>query len=283
MKTILVMTDFSARAGHAAEEALRIAERTGSDILLFNLFFVPAILPAESGVYPYYEEYGLLENEVGQKLEQAAAALKRTQGAVPVRIATANRPLALGEDIFDSIDRSRTWLIVMGSKARNGRISDLVLGSLASDVVERAFCPVLLVPETVNLQGDFKIAFASNLEPSEDQAIAQVGTFAGIFGAGIVVIHVDKNGVPETERLRQMRNIEQVTAKFHYLAASYQEIESPEVAATLAELTRTAGVRVLAVVHRKLSFFTRLFGNSVTRELLNYRQAMLLVLPEAKR
>jgi nucleotide-binding universal stress UspA family protein len=57
MKTILVLTDFSKKAENAAIYALKIAEKTQANIILFNSFekFQAVNLP-ESGSW-VYEDY----------------------------------------------------------------------------------------------------------------------------------------------------------------------------------------------------------------------------------
>ena len=286
MKTILVMTDFSPRAEHAAEVALQIAEKSGSNLLLYNLFFVPAVIPAETGVYPYYEEYSIVEKDVATNLERTAQVLKskvKSSEDKSVEISIAHRPFALGEDIFESFDRNQIWLIVMGDKSRQGAISEFILGSLTTDVIERAFCPVLLVPDEVSWSENFKIAFASNLEDSDHKALVRIGEFAHVFNAEVIVIHVCKEEIPETERLKHIQAFTRIAGSIHYVATSYEEIEGDKVAETLAEFTRLANVQILAMVHNRYSFFKRLFHSSTTRDMLNYHQAMLMVLPNESR
>lgn len=279
MRTILVLTDFSPPADHAARVAVRIAEKTGSDLLLLNLFAVPAILPAESGVYPYYSEYSAIENEVFERLEKTADTLrKELQGSV--EIASAGRPFILENQALDPVDKTRVWLTVMGDRARNRTPREPVSGKFTTDIIGKAFCPVLLVPESLHLSGHFSIAFASNLEAQANQALAEIAAFANIFSSGLLVIHVSKTELEDTDQLSHQRAISQITGTFRYLATDYEEIGTGPVTERLAELTREADVRVLALVHNRYSFFRRLFESRYIREILNYHHAMLLVLPQ---
>jgi len=41
MKTILVLTDFSINADHAAHYALKLAQRIGANLLLCNMYELP--------------------------------------------------------------------------------------------------------------------------------------------------------------------------------------------------------------------------------------------------
>ncbi|HEY1007411.1 MAG TPA: universal stress protein, partial [Sphingobacteriaceae bacterium] len=224
-------------------------------------------------------EYSAIENDVTERLEKTADAL-RNGLAGSVEITTANRPFIRETEVLDPVDKTRTWLIVIGDRARNRTPRALIRGSFTTDIIEKAFCPVLLVPESLHLTGNFTIAFASNLEAQEDQALAELATFANVFGSGILVIHISKTRLQETDQLSYHRALGQITGAFRYLATDYEEIESSGVTERLAELTRDADVRVLALVHNRYSFFKRLFESRYTRETLNYHHAMLLVLPQ---
>ena len=51
MKTILVLTDFSKKAEHAAEFAFAIAEKTNAEIILYHSFPIPqvtSVIPPET-------------------------------------------------------------------------------------------------------------------------------------------------------------------------------------------------------------------------------------------
>ena len=69
MKKILVLTDFSKKAEHATKLALKIAKKANSDVLLYNAFYVPQVLPAIIEAYPYYEDYRLIEKENLSRLQ----------------------------------------------------------------------------------------------------------------------------------------------------------------------------------------------------------------------
>jgi nucleotide-binding universal stress UspA family protein len=83
-----------------------------------------------------------LEGRLGERLE-ACAGLARGAG-VACRTAVLRGPAA--PRILDYLERAEPSLVVMGTHGRTGWRHAL-LGSVAERVVQRAPCPVLVVPD----------------------------------------------------------------------------------------------------------------------------------------
>ncbi len=283
MKKILVMTDFSKRAEHAAEVALNIAEKTHSDVVLFNAFQIPAIIPAEAGVYPYYEEYPVIEKNTSKKLEDTAERLikkmKHTHPDSKVQVQVSQSPLAYGSTVIDTIDKRNIWLIVMGDKSREGIINNFIFGSMTSDVIDNAFCPVLLVPEKVPIKGMDKIAFASDLDKSDYKALKMLGDFARVFDSEIIVIHVSPEKLSVSEKVKHMDHFNKLAARIDYLDMTYEDIRDHEIPNALAKFSRIEAIDLLALVHKKYSFLQNLFHSSTTKSMMKYHKIPLMVLP----
>src|SRR2546428_6666207 len=77
MKTILVLTDFSIRANHAAHYALKLAQKIKADILLCNIFMLPTHEPAAAQAARSEGEYKTLERTSNYDLRELAGRLNR--------------------------------------------------------------------------------------------------------------------------------------------------------------------------------------------------------------
>jgi nucleotide-binding universal stress UspA family protein len=132
--TILVPTDFSARAEHALDYACALAEKLGATVHLVHC--IGASLP-ELSVALTDSMIQSLQRDGEQSLEQLVTKRpgikfgKRTVLPGDARDGILANATALGAD-----------LIVMGTHGRRG-IKRLVLGSVAEHVVRLASCPVL--------------------------------------------------------------------------------------------------------------------------------------------
>ena len=137
---ILVPYDASSYANHAFDDALKIAEKFGSKITVLTVLGTKV------------ENTGIsLERaiEIQERHEDAATKiLKDLEGlakekGVEFSFKVIYEPSPY-KGIVNFLNSNSMDLIVMGSHGRSG-IKKALLGSVASDVVEHANCPVLII------------------------------------------------------------------------------------------------------------------------------------------
>jgi nucleotide-binding universal stress UspA family protein len=281
MDTILVLTDFSKRAEHAAEFALEIAKRTKSEVLLYNAVLIPNVVPAETGMQPYYENYATLEKESLKKLETLAQKLRifhATETFTPV-INYRSETGSIGAKIQTFIKEREIGMIVMGDKSKEGIIDRFIFGSDTFDVIDKSTRPVILIPEEVELLPVQKIAFATDLASPDYKALHFLAEFAAIFDAEIVLIHVSSSGKQEQEVV--IPGVETVKNQINYSNIRWQEIEGDNISKALAEFVQMEHMDMLTMIHRHRPFFERIFHASKTKEVLSYHKIPLMVFPDA--
>ena len=141
-KTILVPTDFSDACGLALTYAKDLARRCGSALHLVHLVTDADVSPGTEALW------GFSETDVQRRwVDEAAAKLAglcsaEDQAAFPVTTAVEIGPPADG--VLRYAGEHGVDLIVMGTRGR-GAVQQLLLGSVAAEVVRRAPCPVLTV------------------------------------------------------------------------------------------------------------------------------------------
>ena len=141
-KTILVATDFSDASGLALTYARDLARRCDSALHLLHVVTDADVSPGTEALW------GFSETEVQRRwVDEAKAKLAGLcpadeQTTLPVHTAVGIGPPADG--IVGYADEHPIDLIVMGTRGR-GAVQQLLLGSVAADVVRRAPCPVLTV------------------------------------------------------------------------------------------------------------------------------------------
>ncbi len=143
-KRIIVPLDGSDFSFRAAKYAINLAKVTGGEIICVHSVIE---LP-----YTEYMGVGTLTvssymNEIKKQTEQWASqvrAMADAKGGVKTTADTIFNITSVAESIISYADEQRADLIVMGTRGRAG-LKRLVLGSVASGVVEHATCPVLVV------------------------------------------------------------------------------------------------------------------------------------------
>ena len=141
-RTILVATDFSDASGLALTYARDLARRCDSALHLLHVVTDADVSPGTEALW------GFSETEVQHRwVDEAKAKLAglcpaEEQAEFPV--STAVEIGSPAEGVLRYADEHRIDLIVMGTRGR-GTVQQLLLGSVAAEVVRRARCPVLTV------------------------------------------------------------------------------------------------------------------------------------------
>lgn len=288
MKTILVLTDFSPGAQHAAELALNIASKVHGEIILYHAYYVPPVVPVDTTVYPFYENYSVIENDTLDQLKIFAERLKEKfinrNNANPPIIHLQHSPGNLADNVYEMNKKEKIWMIIMGDKSKEGALSRFIFGSHSYELIDKAVCPVLLVPQNANLKQIRKIAFATDLQPSEKKAIPFLKELTDMFRSEILFLHVCDETLSAKEKVEHYDNYKKIAHRFDSIDSSYVELYidvlGEDITDTLDKFTMIDEIDILAIQHKKRSFFGDLLHTSISKKMMNYHHVPLLVLPE---
>ncbi|MFI5136827.1 MAG: universal stress protein [Sphingobacteriales bacterium] len=276
MKTILVLTDFSKKAENAAIYALKIAEKSQANIILFNSFekFQSVNVP-ESGSW-VYEDYEMIKNESLaelKKLENYIIAHHKT-GVFEPNISLLNE---LGLDLASSVNQlvrdRKIDLIVMGTKG-DDTISHLFYGSDACGVLDNAGCPVLFIPETSTFDSFKNIVFANDLKKDYKEAIGFLISLAQLDNSHIILTHF---GEYENNALKCLNFIENTLA-YPNVVSRLLHLENR--GAQLRELAASVKADLLVMIHHKGVSFEKFIAGSQSKNMLKHNQLPLLIIPD---
>lgn len=134
MRTILVATDFSPHADHAAEYGVALARRFGARLHLLHAYRVQSdlVLPGDL--------WERVEKEAGRRIARAAQELETKEVPVETHL-SPHHPVRA---ICETARVIRADLVVMGTRGLSG-LRHVILGSVAEGTVRTAPCPVLTV------------------------------------------------------------------------------------------------------------------------------------------
>ena len=274
MKTVLVLTDFSKKAEHAAEMAIKIAVAANAKVQLHSTFHAPQVFPSDAGATPFFEDYTSEEETANDKLKEFEERLKEKFGNETLpRVTCTSAP----GNLADTIENLDPWLMVMGGKSRVSALSEFVFGSNTSAIMDRASCPVLIVPEKAQLYPFKKIVFASALSPAEKGAMSFVEEFGSILSAQITILHVtDKQ--TEEENPDEQSNYYNSVVSVNQTAVQYTDVRGADIAEAINDYARHEAIDLIAIAHAKRSFFGKLFHKSVGKNMVNYQDLPVLIL-----
>lgn len=283
MKNVLIATDFSENATHAAMYGYKLAGQLRANIILCNSFVVPAEIP-EAGMvsWPVYEYDELMDDSADQldKLKTEMEATNVPETFKPA-IKCENEVGPVISVLTNLVYDKGISLTVMGTHGNNG-LSEFVLGNHSRRMINDTTVPLLLVPAGVKAAPVKKIAFATDFkEPKMDlQSIYELIELIRPLNAELLITHIqdEKESTPDLKKQIDQFMVE-ISNKADYPSIYYRIIQSHQTENGLEWLFEHGHVDILAMVHRKHNFLERLVPGSFTQKIAREITIPLLVIP----
>ncbi len=285
MKTIAVLTDFSARAEHAGKYALHLAKKIKANVLLFNSFMVAADVPMAAQVAWPLVDY----NEVKKDTEKALAALakkfekelkeKHFPGTFLPTVSWECEEGAVANNISLLEEDSSIVLLVMATHGAD-EVSAFMFGNNCRNVIDAATIPVLVVPDNSTIADIDRIVFATDVTYSDVQYIKALSGLAKQLSAEIIITNVNPDNPLDSEHDAAVRLfMNDVENDVDYKHINYQSVSNSSVKKGLEWLTENIKLDMLVMVHRKSNFFEMIFKPSMTKKIADRTAIPLLVYP----
>jgi nucleotide-binding universal stress UspA family protein len=273
MKNILVPTDFSENAGNAVEYAAVIAQACKATITLFNVY-APSV-SRHSVISPLIaEEIAQTKIETQEKLHLTANTIKDLYPNVQCHVLVGiGEPV---EEILSAAKNQKIDMIIMGTKGASS-LEKVLFGSHAAAIIERAACPVLVVPVNTPCHIPKKIVFATDYTFSDIESARLLTSLALFFNATITFLHITtrEDDIEEEQKL-----IEKFTAEIRQ-ATNYKNINSKilsdnTVIMGLDTILQNSGADIIALSTRRRNVFEKLYNPSLTKKFALYTTIPLL-------
>lgn len=260
---ILVPIDFSDCSKNALRFAIHLAKQYGSKIHMVNAVHVHSSHPNLVGgslVASVIADYELQVKESFEALEREVIELKD----VPHE---ADRFLSyLIDAIYTETVNKNIDLIVMGTKSSHTSLKQL-LGSRASDVLDSATVPVLIIPEQWSFTSIRRIGFAFQVDEIKNpNRLKLLNKMADVLGAKVLGFTVQKDAEPITTRDQEI--FRQFTQYFDEGVASMITVEAKSVLAGIKDFSEVQKLDMVALIPKEHSFLERIFKKSVSKNLI---------------
>jgi nucleotide-binding universal stress UspA family protein len=282
IQRILFPTDFSEAARNAFRYTLLLADKLETEILVAH------------AIYPQYEGMdlpvmatqatqkkievarSLLEAFVDTSVEMVADELSNT-----AEIETQVEIGAPASTITSLVQRENIDLIIMGTQGEHNTLEKL-FGSVTSEVIQRAHCHVLAIPEEAKLANLQIIAFATDLKEADPYHIWELTKLLEPFSPILHCVHVESEA--DSEKVVDMSDLKTFFANHApTLQIQFHPLKGPDLPATLNEFAETYDVYLLVMTTPYRNFFERLFRKSNTRRMALQTRIPLLIFREEER
>jgi nucleotide-binding universal stress UspA family protein len=284
MKKILIATDFSANAAHAAKYGYAIASQIKADVVLCNAFIVPAEMPqAGTLVWPQLEYDELLESSASE-LKQLQEELRQnlSDSSFAPEIICRSEIGGVVDVIKEITGKTDVELTVIGTHGA-GKLDTFLVGNHSRHMINNTKGPLLLVPASARLKPIKKVAFATDLnDPERDvKAIYALIPLLKKLNAELLLTHI-YNGDDPTFKFKQhiQQLLVELSNKANYPNIFYRIVNSDKAERGLDWLCDHGHVDVLAMVHRKQDFLEKILIGSHTQKMADHINIPLLVIPE---
>ncbi len=271
VKRILFPTDFSEPTENALPFLLNLAKKTNSEVVFFNAFAIPEMITDLP--------YDAIEKEV-EALEvnssrQLVDLMDRVREYEPdVRLNILSRAGSFSTELKNVIEEYDIDLVLMATKGVDGIVPG-IFGTRAARVIEKARCPVIVIPQQTALLTVKKIAFASEYHEDDIDTIKFLAHLAAYFEATLTIVNVySENLIMERLKTNEFQSLVEESVVSPGLKFKY--VKGEDVFQALRDYIEENGIDLLAMTTRNKGLFTRLFEGSTTRKMVSHGNAPIM-------
>ncbi|TFF37353.1 universal stress protein [Mucilaginibacter psychrotolerans] len=284
MKKLLLLTDFSDHAEHAAENALYLCTKMQTALTIYHSFQAFPLVAYENGG-PYLTEFS--DAYAAETNERMARFLSKTKvfaeenfEGIEIPIEHISEDGDLGANLAKLLANADYELVIMGSGSSD-YLDQLLGGSETQSVIIHSNRPILIIPLQSNLKQLKKVVFATDYNEKDFHAINYLVDMAGLLSFEIQVLHVDTFGDNPDKKWKEEVELKRFAGGLNFPGITYHSIWGKEVIPRLNKYCDESGADLLAMVHYHQGFFSKLFGLSSTRkEVRNQKQPLLIFPPK---
>lgn len=267
-KNIVVATDFSDSAANAYQYAQNLAELFDANLTVVHVFDIPV----KTAVSDYTITMPTI-SELEQSAKERLANFIEMESdddvdSITIYNTKVKAEALLGLPAQTLIERSLkhgTDLMILGTVGEHGWL-DKAFGSVAVKVMEKAHCPVLLVPKNAVYNGIRNTLYASGQESASRNAINMALDFAHLFNSTLHFVHVD--AIFEADKQKANSTIKHVLAqRATNIPLHIKNITAETVSDGINAYCQKNSIDLIMAVTHHRSFWQDFIHYSVTREL----------------
>ena len=278
MKTILLPTDFSTTAKHAADFALTLAQTIEAKIIFLNVI---QYIPDTSSInipMPSSQIYEAAEENAEIAMESFRESCLARYSEIESNVPTIETKVVYGgvsRTILDVAEDLNVDMIVMGTFGEKDLL-DKVFGSNSLYVAKNAKCPVWVIPQEIKLHSIKNIVYATDLEGDEVAIIQKSIDIAEMLGANIHALHIHEENEPEIFSSKGI--IKEIKKKLGTNMVVFSTLHRGDIVDGIETYMKNQHSDALIVAHEHKGWLDRLFYKSILTQLTNHAKIPVLIL-----
>ena len=215
--TILVATDLS-DLDHLMPFALDQARETGARLILLHVLSSSAAITADAAGMPYYDTVGALE--IAEQMLRPWCETAARRGLHCDALVREGHPT---QQIAAAVRQFHADRVLLGTRSR-GKLGQLLIGSVAEQVLRSVYLPVITVGPEAHLpvdRGEERLVLhATTLRETSRPSAALACQIAAAQRAKLVLLHVlppvdvmERKGMPTGMDSAAMQELRQIAAE----------------------------------------------------------------------
>ena len=267
-RSILLPTDFSPASANAYRYACSLAESLNARLDVLHIYNL-SMTEVSQAPYEYIDQMAsdkkaAAQKELSQVLASTSAPGVEIHPQVTYGVFTAT-------EILDHAKSSPYTLIVMGMQGEHNMVEQ-IMGSVTTEVMLHAACPVLAVPAGAAFKPVEHIAYATDYEPGEQQAVDQLSELAKDLNAGLHCVHVISGQATEPVESEVV-----VVENHPFKLKEICIVRHHSISEGLASYIADNHIDLLALYVPQRRLLERLFHSSFSKKMAFHAKVPLLV------
>lgn len=269
MKKMLCAIDYSKNSTTALKYAYSINKKMNTHLVVVHVFGYPTALGTDiHDHFPnldkdtFKQQYSKLKafcyNQLGEDLNKMNISLDVIEN------------LSVVNGIVNKADQMKAFMIVLGMKGQSA-IKDLLIGNTTRNLIDKANCLVLAIPERAYFNEIKTIVYASDFEADKDiEVIKKITGFANAFDAKIEVVHIaDKKEFDSEIKMELFKN--KLKEKINYKNIGFNILHSKNIFETLRVYLGDVNADVVVMLEREdKGLFKSLFYKDLVKKMEIY-------------
>ncbi|MDF2157699.1 universal stress protein [Algoriphagus sp. CAU 1675] len=272
--TVLCPTDFSECSLNAIEYAARLGEKYQARLILFHVINREDYLKLSPADVEGKYQMNFLKDKL-RSLQRAVEKESLVKGLKSCEIEIREGEIVQGT--LDFAKEIQADLLVVGTEGMN-ELREKIIGSRASQMVEKGDRDTLVVPRRVFFKKPRKVVYASDYLEEDKLAIQKIVEFASFFDSEIDLIHISPS-MKALDKSLHMQMVEEVRPfinyeKVNFVLRSFRD----NLALGLENHLQTSKGDILVTLSRKRDFFEQIFTKSVSKKMAYFINKPLWVI-----
>lgn len=284
MKTIIVPTDFSESSANTIEFATHYAKKLGANILVFHAYHFPVADP----IKPIYASTGTLipaseimddhRTMITARLEEICKEITdKSSGSVSCTPMTISGLFV--NQVLETIEQEDVSLVIMGARGAS-KEKELFIGSNTTHVVQKAKCPVLVIPNEAEFTEVDNVIYATDFLESDIKSIKKLLNIVGQFQPKIILLHIGDSGdEDEADALMGFRELVQENTDYDNMI--FEVVNSKDVLEGIEAAAVRYEADLIAMTTLKRGFLSNMFHSSLTKKMVFHTDIPLLAFHES--